>query len=60
MTSAALVSPGTVAGANDPSNPFPTPKKLTTVADLGGWSAVNSKYFDKQNGIITKILAGSG
>ena len=54
------VSPGTVAGANDPSNPFPTPKKLTTVADLGGWSAVNSKYFDKQNGIITKILAGSG
>ena len=54
------VSAGTVQGANDPANPFPTPKTLKTVADLGGWTAVNSKYFDKSNGIITKILAGSG
>ena len=54
------VSPGTVQGANDPTNPFPTPKTLKTIADLGGWSAVNTKYFDKTNGIITKILAGSG
>ena len=53
------VSAGTVQGANDPSNPFPMPN-LKTVAELGGWSSVNSKYFDKTNGIITKILAGSG
>jgi sulfate/thiosulfate transport system substrate-binding protein len=51
---------GSVAGANDPSNPFPTVKILTTIRDLGGWSAVNSKYFDKNNGIITKILSGTG
>jgi sulfate/thiosulfate-binding protein len=54
------VSAGTVTGANDPANPFPTPKTLKTIADLGGWSEVNSKYFDKTDGIITKILAGSG
>lgn len=49
------VSPGTVEGANDPSNPFPTPKTLTTVPDLGGWDAVNTKFFDADNGISTKI-----
>jgi sulfate/thiosulfate transport system substrate-binding protein len=54
------VSAGTVQGANDPADPFPVPKTLKTIADLGGWTAVNSKYFDKSNGIITKILAGSG
>ena len=54
------VSVGSVPGANDPANPFPNPPTLTTITDLGGWSAVNSKYFDKTNGIITKILAGSG
>ncbi|MFL6162270.1 MAG: extracellular solute-binding protein [Jatrophihabitantaceae bacterium] len=54
------VSVGSVTGANDPANPFPTPKTLRTIADLGGWSAANSKYFDKTDGIITKILAGSG
>jgi sulfate transport system substrate-binding protein len=54
------VSAGTVTGANDPANPFPTPPTLRTIADLGGWSVVNSKYFDKTDGIITKILAGSG
>jgi sulfate/thiosulfate-binding protein len=40
------VTPGTVEGANDPSNPFPTVKTLTTVADLGGWDAVNKLLFD--------------
>ena len=49
------VSPGTVEGANDPSNPFPTPKTLTTVDSLGGWSTVNTKFFDADNGISTKI-----
>ncbi|MCW2491591.1 MAG: sulfate transporter, periplasmic sulfate-binding protein, partial [Frankiales bacterium] len=54
------VTAGQVAGANDPADPFPIPKTLTKINDLGGWSAVNSKYFDKSNGIITKILNGSG
>jgi sulfate/thiosulfate transport system substrate-binding protein len=45
---------GTVKGANDPSNPFPKVKQLTTVAQLGGWSVVNDKFFG-DNGIVTKI-----
>jgi sulfate/thiosulfate-binding protein len=56
----ASVSPGTVEGANDPSNPFPTPKTLTTVTELGGWTTANKKFFDKSDGIVTKILNGSG
>jgi sulfate transport system substrate-binding protein len=47
-----------VQGVNDPANPFPTVKTLTTIKDLGGWADVNKKYFDKTNGIITKILSG--
>ena len=47
---------GTVAGANDPGNPFPKVKQLTTVADLGGWTKVNDKFFG-DNGIDTKIEA---
>jgi sulfate transport system substrate-binding protein len=54
------VAVGTVAGANDPANPFPAVPKLQTIADLGGWSAVNKKYFDKATGIVTKIIAGAG
>ena len=34
---------------------FPTPEKLWTIADLGGWSAVDPALFDKENGSITKI-----
>jgi sulfate/thiosulfate-binding protein len=47
---------GTVKGANDPSNPFPKVKQLTTIAQLGGWSVVNDKFFG-DNGIDTKIEA---
>ena len=36
-----------VEGANDPSDPFPTPKQLSTVDDLGGWSAINEEWFGK-------------
>ncbi|MEO6701014.1 MAG: extracellular solute-binding protein [Jatrophihabitantaceae bacterium] len=53
------VQPGTVTGANDPSAPFPTVQTLTKITDLGGWSVVNKKYFDKTDGIITKILSSS-
>jgi sulfate transport system substrate-binding protein len=45
---------GTVKGATDPSKPFPTVKKLITIDDLGGWAAVNKKYFGT-DGIITQI-----
>jgi sulfate transport system substrate-binding protein len=48
------VTPGSVKGANDPSNPFPQPSKLTTIDQLGGWSSVNDKFFG-DNGIDTKI-----
>ena len=48
-----------VPGANDPANPYPSVAKLTTIADLGGWSAVNSKFFG-DNGIVTKIENASG
>ncbi|MBU8811152.1 sulfate ABC transporter substrate-binding protein [Mycolicibacterium goodii] len=34
---------------------FPTPEKLWTIDDLGGWDAVDPALFDKDNGTITKI-----
>ncbi|MDP9116042.1 MAG: extracellular solute-binding protein [Actinomycetota bacterium] len=49
------VTVGPVPGANDPGNPFPTPRKLTTIADLGGWTAVNKKFFDAATGLVTGI-----
>jgi sulfate transport system substrate-binding protein len=51
-----------VKGANDPSNPFPAPaKKLLTVDDdFGGWSQANTKFFDENNGIVTKIQKETG
>lgn len=54
-----------VVGANDPSDPFPMPKHLVTVADLGGWSAVTKKFFatkdkDGSDGLITRIQNESG
>ena len=55
------VEVGEVEGANDPSNPFPEPEKLFTIdGDFGGWEAINKKFFDEKNGIITKLLAESG
>ena len=50
-----------VDGANDPSDPFPQPKTLLTIdKDFGGWDAANTKYFDEDDGIISKILAAAG
>jgi len=45
----------TVQGANDPANPFPKVTTLTTIADLGGWSDVNKKFFDKTTGLVTEL-----
>jgi sulfate/thiosulfate-binding protein len=41
--------------AVDFGSDFPTPQKLWTIADLGGWSAVDPALFEKDNGSITKI-----
>ena len=54
------VTPGEVEGANDPAQPFPPVQKLVTIADLGGWSEVSKKFFDEENGIVTKIQDSSG
>jgi len=51
---------GTVDGANDPANPFPVPSKLFTIDDLGGWTEVNTKYFDDKTGIVPQIQADTG
>jgi sulfate transport system substrate-binding protein len=52
------VEVGTVEGANDPAHPFPEVKKLTTIADLGGWDAVNKKFFG-DGGLVTAIEGDS-
>ena len=50
-----------VEGANDPSDPYPAVDQLLTVEEsFGSWSDLSSKYFDEENGIITKIIAASG
>jgi len=43
------------AVAADFAKDFPTPQKLWTIADLGGWADVDPALFDKDNGSITKI-----
>jgi sulfate transport system substrate-binding protein len=55
----------TVDGANNPSHPFPTPKKMITIADLGGWATAYTKFFatkakDGTDGIVTTIQDSSG
>jgi sulfate/thiosulfate transport system substrate-binding protein len=51
----------TVQGANDPGNPFPVPAKLLTIdKDFGGWSRANTKFFDENDGIVTRIQEETG
>jgi sulfate/thiosulfate-binding protein len=50
-----------VKGANDESDPFPDPATLLTVdQDFDGWDAANTKFFDENDGILTKIQAEAG
>jgi sulfate/thiosulfate transport system substrate-binding protein len=51
---------GEVAGANDPANPFPAPPRLFTISDLGGWDAVNAKFFDEEAGLVPEIQKATG
>ncbi|HEV3370266.1 MAG TPA: sulfate ABC transporter substrate-binding protein [Acidimicrobiales bacterium] len=39
---------------------FPKPKTLFTIDSLGGWTAVNLKFFDPQTGVIANIEQGLG
>jgi len=55
-----IVEPGTVKGATDPEDPFPAVKKLITIKSLGGWETVDKQYFDKTDGLVTKIEASVG
>ena len=41
--------------AKDYASKFPTPSKLWTIADLGGWKTVDSTLFKKDVGDIAKI-----
>jgi sulfate transport system substrate-binding protein len=47
---------------NEPSDPFPAPsKKLLTIdEDFGGWSEANAKFFDENDGLVTKIQKATG
>jgi len=52
---------GEVEGANDPTDPFPEVKTLLTVdGNFGSWTELSDKFFDEDNGSITKIIADSG
>jgi sulfate transport system substrate-binding protein len=39
---------------------FPTRPQLFTIKYVGGWPAVEKKFFDPHNGVMTKIIGSSG
>jgi sulfate/thiosulfate-binding protein len=39
---------------------FPKPKTLFTITKFGGWTAVNTKFFDPQTGTVAKIEQSLG
>lgn len=50
-----------IEGANDPADPFPAPAELFTIdADFGGWADANARFFDEEDGIITRLQAETG
>lgn len=52
---------GEIDGANDPANPYPPVPNLITVAeDFVSWGDLSKKFFDEENGIITRIILESG
>ena len=48
------------ATAKATDSQFPDPPKVTTIADLGGWSKVNDDLFDPEKGSIAKIEEDAG
>ena len=55
LWAAAGFRPVDPAVAADVRGQFPTPVKLWTIADLGGWDSVDAQLFDKTSGSITRI-----
>jgi sulfate/thiosulfate-binding protein len=51
---------GEVPGANNTAKPFPVPPRLFTISDLGGWDAVNTKFFDEATGLVPEIQTATG
>jgi sulfate/thiosulfate-binding protein len=49
-----------VKGADTAGQNFPTPSGLFTIADLGGWDAVATKFFDVDAGVVTDIERSLG
>jgi sulfate/thiosulfate transport system substrate-binding protein len=50
-----------VEGANDPGDPFPEVTNLLTVdEDFESWDALSTKFFDEEDGLVTKAIADSG
>ncbi|MGH3432665.1 MAG: sulfate ABC transporter substrate-binding protein, partial [Thermocrispum sp.] len=50
-----------VRGANDPANAYPEPRRLLTIdGDFGGWSATAKKFFDANDGLVTRIQQQAG
>jgi len=47
-----------VPGTTGPT--YPTPANLFTIKDLGGWTAVATKFFDPQKGIMAKVEQAIG
>ena len=43
-----------------PDDKFVTPTVLFTIDDLGGWTDATNTFFDKDNGVITKIEQDKG
>jgi sulfate transport system substrate-binding protein len=39
---------------------FPKPKVLFTIDQLGGWTSVNTKFFDPQTGIVAQVEQSLG
>src|SRR5215469_7622838 len=39
---------------------FPVVKHLSRITDIGGWDAVNKKFFDPQSGIMAKVESQIG
>ncbi len=46
--------------ASQYASKFPTPPDLFTIDSLGGWTAVDKKFFDPSSGSITKIEQDAG
>jgi sulfate/thiosulfate transport system substrate-binding protein len=48
--------PSDPAVAAEFATQFPMPDKLWTIGDIGGWNAIDAKFFDSDNGLVTKVF----